>query len=267
MADGEYRRLTCKVDACDGNHKAHGYCIRHYRQWQRGGIRADASQCAHCEQPFQPTHVGTIYCTKRCKRAAWVKANPERYKASPSMQPKVCAVYAGYCERCGAAFTARRRRKYCTGRCGAKPLTRPARPCKWCASLFVPAGTAKRPTAYCCDECRREGYARARKLGADRREVRIRKARRPKHPSTVDPIKVFTRDRWRCKMCGRYTPPEKRGTCEPDAPELDHILPVSRGGEHSYRNTRCACRQCNGAKSDRLVYLPPRRRSTRRARP
>lgn len=66
----------------------------------------------------------------------------------------------------------------------------------------------------------------------------------------VDPFKVFDRDRWRCQLCGIKTPKAKRGGFEKDAPELDHIVPLSKGGEHSYRNTHCACRRCNGSKKD-----------------
>ncbi|MHB8123996.1 MAG: HNH endonuclease [Desulfuromonadaceae bacterium] len=67
----------------------------------------------------------------------------------------------------------------------------------------------------------------------------------------VNPIRVFERDRWKCQLCKRATPRKLRGTLDDRAPELDHIKPISKGGEHSYRNTQCACRACNLAKSDR----------------
>jgi len=67
---------------------------------------------------------------------------------------------------------------------------------------------------------------------------------------SVDPIKVFDRDGWRCQLCGKKTPKAKRGTYSRNAPELDHIMPLSLGGEHSYRNTQCLCRSCNGSKSN-----------------
>jgi 5-methylcytosine-specific restriction endonuclease McrA len=35
--------------------------------------------------------------------------------------------------------------------------------------------------------------------------------------------------------------------------ELDHIVPLSRGGKHSIGNTTTACRSCNASKSDRLL--------------
>ena len=65
---------------------------------------------------------------------------------------------------------------------------------------------------------------------------------------TVDPLGVFERDGWRCQLCGARTPKERRGTYHDRAPELDHILPLSKGGEHSYANTQCACRRCNHGK-------------------
>ena len=69
----------------------------------------------------------------------------------------------------------------------------------------------------------------------------------------VDPYVVFRRDKWRCQLCKGKAPEAKRGTYDDDAPELDHIITLSEGGEHSYRNTQCACRKCNGEKSGRSM--------------
>jgi 5-methylcytosine-specific restriction endonuclease McrA len=69
---------------------------------------------------------------------------------------------------------------------------------------------------------------------------------------TVNLLHVLERDNWTCMICGAPTPRHLRGTYEPNAPEVDHIIPVSKGGEHSYRNTQCACRRCNGLKSDAM---------------
>lgn len=70
--------------------------------------------------------------------------------------------------------------------------------------------------------------------------------------SDVNPFAVFTRDGWSCKICGRDTPRPARGTWAPNAPELDHIIPLAAGGVHSYENTQCACRSCNIAKGARV---------------
>lgn len=69
----------------------------------------------------------------------------------------------------------------------------------------------------------------------------------------VDPFRVFIRDGWRCQLCGKKLKKENRGSIKEVAPELDHIVPISRGGEHSYRNVQCACRRCNGEKGSKVL--------------
>lgn len=50
---------------------------------------------------------------------------------------------------------------------------------------------------------------------------------------------VFARDLWTCQYCGA------------SAENLDHVIPRSRGGEHSWENVVAACRRCNAKKEDR----------------
>ena len=51
---------------------------------------------------------------------------------------------------------------------------------------------------------------------------------------------VFGRDGHRCQYCG-----------EP-AESLDHVMPRSRGGDHTWENVVACCRPCNIRKGDRL---------------
>ena len=73
---------------------------------------------------------------------------------------------------------------------------------------------------------------------------------------TVNPFSVFERDEWRCQHCGCETPKNARGTGWPNEPTLDHVLPMSLDGAHSYANTQCLCRRCNTAKLDRVEREP-----------
>jgi 5-methylcytosine-specific restriction endonuclease McrA len=52
---------------------------------------------------------------------------------------------------------------------------------------------------------------------------------------------VFLRDGGRCQYCGRK------------ADSIDHVIPRSRGGAHSWENVVAACGRCNSTKRDRLV--------------
>lgn len=71
----------------------------------------------------------------------------------------------------------------------------------------------------------------------------------------INPDFILERDKYRCYICGIKTPKKLRGTFEDNAPEVDHIIPLSKGGLHVESNLRCSCRKCNGLKSDRIYQL------------
>ncbi|MBU2249718.1 MAG: HNH endonuclease, partial [Gammaproteobacteria bacterium] len=53
-----------------------------------------------------------------------------------------------------------------------------------------------------------------------------------------------------CQLCGVKTRPDIKNQYHPKRPELDHIVPLSLGGEHTKQNTQCLCRQCNMTKNN-----------------
>lgn len=61
---------------------------------------------------------------------------------------------------------------------------------------------------------------------------------------------VFKRDSFTCAYCGSKPPSVVL--------ELDHIDPVSKGGENSLDNLITACFDCNRGKSDRLLSSIPK---------
>lgn len=61
----------------------------------------------------------------------------------------------------------------------------------------------------------------------------------------IDPNDIFIFYGWECQHCGVHTPQELRGTSDPEAPTMDHIIPLSEGGEHVYNNVILLCRRCN----------------------
>lgn len=65
------------------------------------------------------------------------------------------------------------------------------------------------------------------------------------HYEHVSPWDVMARDWYHCSACGTYTPPRLRGSYEWNAPEIDHVVPISRGGPHVASNLQLMCRSCN----------------------
>jgi 5-methylcytosine-specific restriction endonuclease McrA len=62
----------------------------------------------------------------------------------------------------------------------------------------------------------------------------------PKHRSP-NRRGVLARDAHTCQYCGAA------------AETVDHVVPRSRGGGHTWDNVVAACRRCNGGKRDRLL--------------
>lgn len=85
--------------------------------------------------------------------------------------------------------------------------------------------------------------------------VRLTRYVRVPHPVQVPLSRkgVFARDGGRCAYCGAA------------ATSIDHVVPRSRGGLHTWDNVVAACRRCNHIKADRtLNELGWRLRSTPR---
>ena len=64
------------------------------------------------------------------------------------------------------------------------------------------------------------------------------------------PTEIFERDNYVCQLCGCKTSLRYRITYHPKRTTLDHIIPLSLGGDHSRMNTQCACHKCNIEKSN-----------------
>lgn len=151
------------------------------------------------------------------------------------------------CEICDSRFVARQpSQRFCSDNCRRLEIQRPEayepRRCRECGEVFTPHRRG-RQRIFCSKKC----YKRNREhVYKSARRARLRGAR----VELVNSTRVFERDGYRCQLCGHKTLKSKRGSYHPKAPELDHIVPLAAGGEHSYRNTQCACRACNMAKSD-----------------
>lgn len=58
---------------------------------------------------------------------------------------------------------------------------------------------------------------------------------------------ILKRDGFKCQLCGRKPTKDNDVTLE-----VDHIIPVSKGGLTIPENLRCLCRDCNRGKSNKL---------------
>jgi len=64
--------------------------------------------------------------------------------------------------------------------------------------------------------------------------------------------KLTARDGMRCYICGKTCDWSDRrwGNLGPDYPTIDHVIPLAKGGGHTWGNVRVACARCNSDKRD-----------------
>ena len=113
-----------------------------------------------------------------------------------------------------------------------------------------PPGPKPRPFRVNCFRCGTEFASRGAKFCSDAcRQTNYRELHgaTPKLPAVLRlRFQVFERDGFRCRYCGRHVD-------EGIVLNVDHVLPVSKGGEWNLENLVTACRECNAGKFDHLL--------------
>lgn len=114
------------------------------------------------------------------------------------------------------------------------------RACGACRQVFpistYPPSQQKRGT-FTCSDCM-SPYRRA----SDARRRSSIELTQVEHVST---LRVAKRDDWTCSICKQ--PGVTRATWS-----LDHVIPLSKGGSHTYGNIRLAHRVCNSRKNNKM---------------
>lgn len=107
---------------------------------------------------------------------------------------------------------------------------------------------------FCSDRCQHQYNAR---IGHARRRQR-------EQASAIDKditlIKVMSNDSNICWLCGKKVDPHDyqirggRFICGKLYPTVDHVIPLSKGGLHTWDNVRLAHQRCNSIKGDRYGF-------------
>ncbi len=76
-----------------------------------------------------------------------------------------------------------------------------------------------------------------------------------KYDERVTLAGVYERDSGVCQLCGRATDwnDNRYVFSGPTHPTIDHIIPLSRGGSHTWGNVQLACHECNSKKGNEVA--------------
>lgn len=221
-------------------------------QWQSMRTRPTLV-CKGCGSKFLKRRRGNdaqAYCSRPCadrSRRKWSsRQDRRRAEKSAKRDRRRQASGAGVtvpCARCSVSFVRKKKhQRFCSIECRLPKVRRPVA-CRQCGKEFIPDHGHGR---YCSVSCDRARKRKSRPKGG--RKDRDRARRYGVRYEPINRAKLYERDGWRCQVCGCRTPKALRGKLAPNAPELDHRVPLCRGGNHTWDNVQTACRRCNAAK-------------------
>lgn len=200
--------------------------------------------CAGCGATFTATS-NRLYCTDRCR---WRVKDRKRRDTKRGRPP---GPTAHICECCGSEYqTPHATRRYCSAACQRRAqrlrdgtLANPIKGVCRCGKPTEPQ--PGRPTARTCADCRREAIRRARRAAKMRRRNVV--------SDDYTLAEIADRDQWRCQLCGlKVRHGRQRYPSDPDGPSIDHILPITKGGQDVRHNVQLAHFACNARKHNRV---------------
>lgn len=209
--------------------------------------------CRVCSVTYQTTAIRSNSCSKKCKLQAWYASKGGYSYKSAAHEARLAEARS---KRSAIDAEKRALREIEVSAAKAAVVARIYWNAElrelWSWDVCVVCGQGCRKSkrhGTCSDECAASRKRAARHAERVARRAILKAAR----VDTVDPFKVFDRDDWTCYLCGGQTPRSLRGTYEDAAPEVEHVVPITRGGKDAYDNVRCACRKCNLIKADFLL--------------
>lgn len=236
---------VCKEDNCETTQIARGWCQHHYDAWRIHGDplhheknqRPDTCTAKSCERPVEAVE----WCDMHYRRfRKYGDANHVPDKTGPKVTLSTCevegcstkAIAHGMCDNHYRLW-----RKY-----GTPNNTVPSI-CRTCGQPYM---ANRLNTANCSRVCVVEDRQH-NKFGYRQRKGRMKNA----FVESVSRPILYERDRWVCGICGEPVDKNERHP-SPWSPSLDHVIPLSKGGEHSYKNCQLAHLRCNIQKGDRM---------------
>lgn len=218
--------------------------------------RGHSTRCRECKRKHEKASAKTSQGINRNIRACRRYQKKLRIKRIEDTNPS-CNVFYKVCKRCNKVETRRR-----------KPTNKLKDYCRDCARIVNMLGRTfevqERETTCpdCglshmalasnsrCTECRTKAEKENKKKHNRIRKSKIRAIKKgSKVCQKIAPSKVFKKDKWRCRQCKCKV--QKKDIYADNAAELDHIVPLSLGGPHTYSNVQTLCRKCNQEKGNK----------------
>ena len=199
------------------------------------------ARCKHCQADFRPKEANRItYCSRECA-FAYKRTRAEVRDAAQAQQRQALKEQREIakqqrlirtCSVCQVEYQRKGTHGICPNCLEAKRIVRNATPQ---AKALRTAIRKRLKTLKLHDKGKHR--KRAIKFGVAY--------------ETVKPGEVFDRDGWMCQLC--HEPIDRTAQApHPLSASLDHVIPMARGGPHTYGNVQAAHFRCNSLKGARM---------------
>jgi 5-methylcytosine-specific restriction endonuclease McrA len=158
------------------------------------------------------------------------------------------------CRNCGVVYAPKARRPsvFCSRECknedrkallkAQREASKPDRSCLWCSANMPKA--MRSDARFCSEQCNSAAHAVTRKAAQ-------RSGLKNRNGDLISLAYIAERDKWRCGICGERVGKGRRHP-DPLAGSIDHIVPISCGGESADpANLQLAHFVCNWRKQAR----------------
>lgn len=244
-----------ELEACRPGRLRRLRCGKHYTRAFKAGVELTPPErnCLSCGTRFTATRHDARHCSRRCTTQTSYDRN---------RRPEATRL----CLECETPFPITRTdRLTCSLKCSKRRIDRRKNKgsrdflCAHCSSVFQ---TIRSDALYCSPWCGKRAYYAANRTQLIERAVqwatehpeemrarrRARRARKRSNPGSVgvalkDWTRLVNRHLGRCTYCGK----------QPETVQMDHVIPLARGGRHAIGNVVPACPSCNHSKQDTLL--------------
>ena len=123
--------------------------------------------------------------------------------------------------------------------------------CETCGGMFL--ADDRKKNRFCGDKCRKKAHNKSKEWN---RRIMLDKQMVDRDISLE---RLYQRDGGICYLCGNVCDWNDKKTvdgtiiCGDNYPSIEHVIPLSKNGKHSWANVRLACRKCNSYKGDRII--------------
>lgn len=250
-------------------------------------FKMECRKCGHIQernaQCARPSNDASLTCDKceERKRRAKLKSDKinniinliktEIKSRREHIKPEIEAIkkiaknhrYHNQCDRCGKNyFTNRSNSVHCDNCIDEIELEKTNRisnwkgkhiKCKECGERFEMRSSRSK---FCSPECGNKNYYRTKEL---KRRKRLQENGKINY--RINKKRLIEREGDNCKICGK---PVDYNDCRhnedghfiagPKYPSIDHIIPVAKGGTHTWDNVQLTHKHCNSIKSDKSLF-------------